>query len=82
MSLLVDNIVFFALYLSINRSIELLCSLERESTVLQEREKAEKQEQAVLTTSQHVTQPPSQKQCDNLSQTFPSTMMSLKRKID
>jgi hypothetical protein len=31
--------------------------IEKESTVLQEREKAEKQEQAVLTTSQHITQP-------------------------
>jgi hypothetical protein len=32
-------------------------ALEKESTVLQEREKAQKQEQAVLTTRLHVTQP-------------------------
>jgi hypothetical protein len=46
-----------SIYIYINRSIKILCSLEKEIPVLQEREKAEKQEQAVLTTTQHVTQP-------------------------
>jgi hypothetical protein len=60
MYLLVDNIVFFSR--SIDRSSYSALERESTSTVVQGREKAEKQEQAVLTTNQHVTQPPSQKQ--------------------